>query len=1455
MRSLYCLFMLLLVPLGIGAGPQTAADPREAFRVYAHDVWQVEDGVPQNSIQTITQTRDGYLWLGTETGLVRFSGRKFTVFNHKNTAGLKDDYILSLFADDDGSLWIGTRQGGLTRLQNGRFERISDGDGSAQSRITAIVRDRDHNLLLGTKTGLKQLADGRVVAFARPGLDAESVAVVLLQRSGDLWIGTEASGVIRVSRAGTKRYTTKEGLSSNRILSLCEDRNGQVWIGTDGGGIDELKAGRFVVYGRRQGLANGTVRALAESIDGHLFAGTDGGGLNRLDGDRFTPYTTADGLPTDLVSALFEDREGSLWIGTDGGGLNRIKPRDVLSYTKNQGLSHNRVTSVLQSRDGSIWMGTEGGGLNRLRGEKFTAFTARNGLSSNLVRALLEDRKGNLWVGTDGAGLNIVKDRRVIPFRSKGQLADAVILALAEGRDGIIWIGTAKGLAIYRDGVFQQYPGDPDLAQDVIMALHVDARGDIWVGTVAHGVKRLSRGKITAYGTKEGLPEEFVSAIEEDSDGTLWMGTNGGGLVRFRNNLFATVTSKQGLFEDGIAQVLDDHRGSLWLSCYRGIFRVAKSQLEQLVEGKLDAVRSVAYGRSDGMKNQECTARNQPAGWRAANGSLWFPTAEGVALIDPNHLSSTITPPPVAVELLVANGKALSPRPPLALKAGTEQLEIHYAGLSFLAPEKVSYRYKLEGFDKGWIDAGSRAVAYYTRLPPGSYRFQVVARFNAGAWSEIPAAVTFSVQPRYYQTNTFYAACTLLALAALTAAYKVRIRQIRANEVRFARLIEQRTKELAESQSKFEFLFSDTPLPLFLYDCETLQYLEVNQAAVSLYGYSREEFLRMKVTDIRPQEDIPRLIAQMGQMTAELELLGTWRHRLRNGRIIFVDISSRSLDWHGRRARLVAAQDITARKEAEAQLQRAKEEAEASNRAKSEFLANMSHEIRTPMNGIIGMTELALDTKLNREQHEYLTCVKSSADSLLGIINDILDFSKIEAGKFLIDPVECELRPALDDMMKSLAIRAHRNGLELLCRIEPDVPERVLADMDRVRQVLINLIGNALKFTERGEVELRVAAEFLSGSRVTLRFSVRDTGIGIPPEKQEGIFEAFAQADGSITRRYGGTGLGLTISSRLVQLLGGRLLVESAVGVGSTFHFAASCPIIQGELKAEARDVGRLRNTSVLVVDDNETNRRILREMLGKWQMDCTVAESGSHALNLIRSTLKTGFSYSLILLDAHMPGIDGFSVAQSIKDTPEYTGVPIMMLSSADLNTDAAYCRQLGIQTYLVKPICESELREAVLNAIADSRRARQPVTNDDFTLLPVTRGLRILLAEDNPVNQRLALRLLEKQGHSLELAQTGLEAVRKSATEDFDVVLMDVQMPEMDGLQATAAIRERERTSGKHVPILAVTAHAMAGDRARSLAVGMDGYLSKPIRNQELFDALVSIRSSPDAQSSEAA
>jgi len=625
--------------------------------------------------------------------------------------------------------------------------------------------------------------------------------------------------------------------------------------------------------------------------------------------------------------------------------------------------------------------------------------------------------------------------------------------------------------------------------------------------------------------------------------------------------------------------------------------------------------------------------------------------------------------------------------------------------------------------------------------------------------------------------------------------------------------------------------------------------IDANDAFLLLVGYSREDLSsgKMRWDNMSPPEyrDSDRqAIEQLGSVGIALPWEKEFFHK--DGRRVAILIGIATVAISGGGIECISfILDISERKQLEQQLHRAKLAAEAANRAKSEFLANMSHEVRTPLNGIMGMTDLVLETQLTPEQREYLDTVKVSADSLLTVVNDILDFSKIEAGKIDLEAIDFNLRDCLDSTLKTLALRADGKGLELLCEIAPGVPEVTRGDSSRLRQIVVNLVGNAIKFADKGEVTLKVQVEAEDARDRILRFTVSDTGIGIPKEKLESIFDPFTQADSSTTRKHDGTGLGLTISMRLVQMMGGRISVESEVGRGSQFHFTTRIAVAKAKKINPGVDVSPdiVPGRKILVVDDNRTNRRILESMLHRWQMKPTSVQDGEEALAQLATAREAGQAYGLILTDMHMPKMDGFALVERIRQRPELAAATIMMLTSAGYQGDADRCRHLGVAAYLLKPIRQSDLREAIAHVLGARKQESATPLIAPFSLQDSQHPrayLNVLLAEDNRVNQQLVTRLLEKRGHRVLVAANGLEVLEALKKEHFDLVLMDVQMPEMDGLEATVAIREKEKGSAFHQPIIALTAHAIKGDREICVAAGMDGYLTKPIRPNELDDIL---------------
>ena len=648
--------------------------------------------------------------------------------------------------------------------------------------------------------------------------------------------------------------------------------------------------------------------------------------------------------------------------------------------------------------------------------------------------------------------------------------------------------------------------------------------------------------------------------------------------------------------------------------------------------------------------------------------------------------------------------------------------------------------------------------------------------------------------------------------------------------------------ELKASEERYRLLFERTPAGVFRTSLDG-SLLEANEACSRIFGYaSRQEQMANKVQnhyfDPAERSTFIEKVQREGIVTNEER-----RFRRADGSTVWVLENAILVDGNDGKQTVMEGTliDITDRKMMEAELERARGTAETASRAKSDFLATMSHEIRTPMNGIIGMTDLVLETELTADQRGSLQMVKASGEALLAIINDILDFSKIEAGKMELDSVPFNLNESLAATLKAASLRAHQKGLELVYEVDPEIPDVLMGDAGRLRQILTNLVGNAIKFTEAGEVVVSVDQESTGPNGLHLHFKVQDTGIGIAREAQKKIFQPFSQADGSTTRRFGGTGLGLSISTRLVEKMNGRIWVESQMDHGSVFHFTVQLGV-QSNRATQSQLTGseQIFDAIALIVDDNSTNRSVLENILTRWGIKATAVESGDNAIRALEAAASEGHPFQLLLLDRHMPEMDGFEVAEQIKRITGMSDGIIMMLTSESYPADAARCRALGIPAHLLKPIGQIELLESIRQIlhvgpkITGERMLNQQMPQTDW------RGLRVLLAEDNLVNQKLATRLLEKRGFSVVVVGDGRAAIDATATNYFDIVLMDVQMPGMDGLQAVAEIRRREQKTGGHLPVIALTAHALAGDQERCLAAGMDDYVSKPIDKAELFAAI---------------
>jgi ligand-binding sensor domain-containing protein/signal transduction histidine kinase len=829
LRGAHLVCWLSLAMIVFSATVAHALDPSQKLSQYGRQAWQTDSGLPQNSVRAILQTRDGYLWFATREGLARFDGIDFAIYNRRNTPQFQSNDIRGLVEDGSGNLWISTANG-VVRRNGSSFTLFTMSQGLPDNSVWSAFADSNGTIWAITAGGIARYALGRFIPFTtHQGLSSNTVNALADGPKGSLWVATD-SGLDQIQNGRATWWSADSPMGSEAIHAIASDTRGNLWIGTQNG-LRQLSRGKLRTLRAADGLPSNEVDVLLADTSGNIWIGTPGG-LAVVANENLKTYTTADGLPGNEVQTIYQDREGTVWVGTNRG-LARIAHGKIEAFPADQGLAGKLVVSIFEDREGSLWVGTESNGVEILRDQKFTTLTTADGLSDDLVTSVLQDRQGNLWIGTNNGGLNRYRGNRISVFTTKQGLTSDTIFALAEDSNGNLWIGTPNGLNRMEQGTFISGVDADLLPDEFVRSILGDSNGSLWVGT-RHGLAHITAGHSKVYTETDGLANDFVGALTQSRDRSLWIGTLDG-LSHFRNGKLENYTTKDGLssnvitalyqdsrdnlwigtngeglnvlrhgakhrviafpstlgLPDVIHGILEDDGGHLWISSNRGIFRVRASSLMDIASGKRVPLPITLFDTADGMKIRECSGIGHPSSWKAHNSKLFFSTLKGVAWIDPVKFSHNRIAPLVSIEQVSADGRAMTLDGPVVLDAGHRSFSLRYVGLSFVAPQKVGFQYRLSGFDKDWIDAGTRRVAYYTNIPPGRYRFQVRAANNDGVWSTTPASLTFQLKPYFYQTYWFYFLIALLTLLLGWLAYRWKVRQV---ESRFRAVLAERTR-------------------------------------------------------------------------------------------------------------------------------------------------------------------------------------------------------------------------------------------------------------------------------------------------------------------------------------------------------------------------------------------------------------------------------------------------------------------------------------------------------------------------------------------------------------------------------------------------------------------------------------------------------------------------------------
>lgn len=1285
-------------------------------------------------------------------------------------------------------------------------------DGVPYPAIRAMAQSADGYLWVATRAGLGRFDGVRFTNFSHatnPIFPGDEIHAICAGPDDTLWIGT-AKGVLWYKNGTWTRPALAKELDSAMVTAFHPDQAGGMWIG----------ATPSLYYFRKDGVCEYKAPFVTKEFTrmDHIVQAPSGQLLvvawefYEVNGDKLEPMPVQGISPEirKLIRAVVFDRSGGQWFGT-AAGLYYLKDGVMRKFGTHEGLPANAVRSLLIDHDDNLWVGTSNGLARYTNGKFQTVLRAGERLSH--ILSLFEDREGNLWVGTDNGIVRMI-DPKITTLSERDGLRSNSVLSLLVAKDGSRWIGTwGGGLTHITNEGMSVLTMEDGLKEDGVLCLKEDEVGGLWIGYNGRGLSYWRDGKLTHYGPAQGV-EGRIRGIGFDHQGQVFIGGQNV-LKRLENGRFVDVKV------DGITYspiIGNDQKGNLWLI------------------GKGDNLASYENGVWQRHAVPKKVGEPQIM-FSDSRGDLWI-LCDGRTLLRSRNNRIEIVEFPESVGRLSYSGLAFNEELWLDFRSGIVRVSLVELD-AVIAGKKKTPDFIL--YDEGdglrscapnnsgipgaavmpdgklWF-ATSTGVAIFdpprirvNRVPPS-----VVIEKVLWDKTELGFAQVRQIPPGRGELAFHFTALSLVDHVQVR--FKYRLVGFDADWIDAGRSREAHYGGLPPSQYRFEVIA-----------CNNEGIWNTTGAGCDLeilpHFYQRNAFWYLTIIGLG----------------ATIAGILHWRTRAHRKR----ELELRRL-VDDRTSDLLSAKQMAEAAKQTAEM--AKEAAETASRAKSEFVANMSHEIRTPLNGVIGMSELALNLASDEEQRTYLKTVVSSGEALLTVISDVLDFSKIESGMMQLDPAPFNLHECIENAVESIAVAATKKQLELICHIDSRVPAEVIGDGPRLRQVILNLLGNALKFTVKGEVVVRVETYPAADQPDTVRISIVDSGIGIPAHRLSSVFESFVQVDSSITRRFGGSGLGLTICQKLIELMGGRIGVESELGKGSRFFISVPLPRLPGAAAQPVTPSSGLENSAILIVDDNASSRNMLQDLTGDMKMHPQLAANAAGALSLIGQQ-ETPFK--VFLIDADMPETDGFALAASIRLRPGCAQTPIVMLLSGDLQVESARCQTLGNTTHLRKPVVRSRLQAKLQTILEEASTNKPAAAPTKTTAKSATRPLRVLLAEDTPVNQVVARKIMENAGHSIRIAGNGAIAVAAFQEEKFDLILMDLHMPEMDGLTASREIRRLEKESGteSHILIVALTANAMKDDQDRCIAAGMDAYLSKPIRPQELHATLQRLFPAEDA------